>query len=351
MKNTYLAIIMLLSVLSLYAQDPQYSQFYSNPLYNNHALAGSAHHYRLISHSRLQWPGLDARNTSTLFSFDKYFNHYKSGFGAYFINDNIGGGKIVHKELALMYSYELHLTDNYTFRFGLQASYNQKNLGQDFIFPDQVNARGLTGQASQEAGLLGQRIWYPSLGTGGVFYSHRFWAGYAFHHINQPNQSYFSNNGISKLPYKGLIQGGYKIPLKHVDKMAYLNHKAPDISISPTIHYKFQGKNDQLDGGLYASLDQIIAGIWYRGIPIKRYNSELHNNESLIFLLGWHFEEYSITYSYDAVISQLSGFAKGAHELNLTFIHLKSHKANKPMKKLPCPNFYRDPIKDGLILF
>ncbi|MFQ3327045.1 MAG: hypothetical protein ACI8YC_001686, partial [Salibacteraceae bacterium] len=43
-----------------YSQDPIYSQFYSNPLYLNPALAGVERCPRFVMNYRNQWPGISS---------------------------------------------------------------------------------------------------------------------------------------------------------------------------------------------------------------------------------------------------------------------------------------------------
>ena len=83
-----------------FGQDIQFSQFYGSPLYLNPAFTGSAHNYRAILHQRLQWPSLDAKYTTTLFSLDGYSNEYKSGLGLVFFKDVQGKNIISSTEVA-----------------------------------------------------------------------------------------------------------------------------------------------------------------------------------------------------------------------------------------------------------
>ena len=58
MLNRFLAMILLLTAGSAYAQDPEFTQFYANPLYLNPAFAGSSHCPRMNLNYRNQWPAL-----------------------------------------------------------------------------------------------------------------------------------------------------------------------------------------------------------------------------------------------------------------------------------------------------
>lgn len=128
-----------------------------------------------------------------------------------------------------------------------------------------------------------------------------------------------------------------KDPHHHV----YYLEKDEEFSITPTFHYKFQGKSDQLDLGAYVTYNFIMGGIWYRGIPVKYYNKDFKNNESMIVMVGYRFEKkLSVTYSYDFTLSGLTKVGTGgSHELNITY-HYQKHKNYKPMKRLPCPTFH-----------
>ena len=337
MKKLGIILAYFLS-FSIFAQDIQLSEFYSAPLYMNPAMAGAAHHYRGVVHNRMQWLGFDSRYTSNMFSFDKYFNHYKSGVGIMFLRDQQGqaGPTITSNQVSLHYAYELHLNNMYTIRYGLSAGYIFRRLGGDLIFNDQFSttSKGIVGP-SNDAGIARNRN-YIDIGSGAVLYSHNYWVSAALHHMNQPNTAF---DGSLKYPMKFSMQVGYKIALFHPKHMAYLEPEK-DISITPTAQYRAQGRNDQVDLGIYGIYDQLITGVWYRGIPFKK-EPDFNNHESVVFTIGWRYDSYNISYSYDALIGSHAGTGRGAHELNLTFVQHKHHHAKKPMKKIPCPSFYK----------
>jgi len=336
----YIGLVSLiwLGAISAYSQDIQFSQFYSSPLFLNPAFAGSAHHHRFISHSRWQWPHLDAKYNTYNFTYDTYINEYKSGLGLMMTNDRQGSNSLSTTDIQALYSYELHLHEKYTFRAGTQVGFMTKYLDlSDKTFTDQYNNRGFDSNSSNGEELTNPRRNMLDISVGGIFYSQNAWVGLSGHHVNKPNQS-FTNN-VSPLPTKFALVGGYKIQLLHLKHMAYLEEEK-EVSITPTFIYKFQGKSDQVDIGLYGQYDQLLVGLWYRGIPFKKYESNLQNNESIIAQLGWRFNSFSVGYSYDFMVSKLTKARPyGAHELNLTYVIIKHHKGVKPMKRLPCPHF------------
>ena len=135
---------------------------------------------------------------------------------------------------------------------------------------------------------------------------------------------------------------GYRIKIRELATMRYLEDKDREIfSITPTVHYRLQGKSDQLDLGVYVFYKMIMTGVWYRGLPIKNIDDRIINNESVIFLGGVKFDQLGLAYSYDLVISEIGGTTGGAHELNLIFQFPKeAKKRGRNFKRLPCPNFY-----------
>jgi type IX secretion system PorP/SprF family membrane protein len=79
--------ILLASVTVIKAQDPQFSQFYANPLYLNPALAGGDLAPRVTFNYRNQWPGIPGNFVTTAFGVDHFFSGVNSGVGFYVMND------------------------------------------------------------------------------------------------------------------------------------------------------------------------------------------------------------------------------------------------------------------------
>ena len=324
------------------SQDIQFSQFYAVPMYQNPAFAGSAHRTRGILHQRLQWPRLDGKYITSLASVDHYINNYKSGFGLMVMRDVQGGNTISSWDVSLHYAYEVQINSNITIRPGLSVGLVNRNINYDNLrFPSQFNdTLGYNPGIANPMGYGSESKMYPDIGTGAILYTKKFWFGVAAHHLNLPNQSFVAQT--SKLPVKTSFTGGYRITLEEERSQAYVED-GKEVSITPTFHYKFQGESDQLDLGVYAIYDVIMLGFWYRGLPmIKEYNRGIQNNESMIFLVGYKIKQFNIGYSYDLTLSRLSkATTGGSHEINLTWHYYKPYKKKKPMKRLPCPQFYK----------
>jgi type IX secretion system PorP/SprF family membrane protein len=347
-KSLILFVLLTVALLSSYnsfAQDIQFSQFYNALLYQNPAFAGSGHAPRVTMHNRLQWPSQDAKYKTLYVSADHYFHNVNSGIGVIVLRDVQGSKNISSTDVGLQYSYELPVSRAVSVRAGLQGSYVFRTIDYaQLTFPQQYNdIQGLDPNSSNPyATGFAKMKGYVDLSAGALVYSKALWVGLSTHHLNVPNQAQLAGDP-SRLPVKVAVTGGYKIPLMHKKYMAYMEEEK-EISLTPTFHYKQQGKSDQLDLGAYIRYDQILFGIWYRGLPVKhfKYNGKrLQNTESIVTMIGWKYGPISIAYSYDFVTSRLAPYRTGgAHELNLTLTHHAHKKKHKQLKRLPCPSFH-----------
>lgn len=324
---------------SLWAQDIQFSQFYGAALYLNPAFAGGVHNDRITFHQRLQWPSIDAKYITSYLSYDRYFDKYKSGLGITALKDFQGKNTINSTELGLQYSYELGISEKLALRPGLQLGYIKRSVDYTtLLYPDQFNNQGTNGQQTLDPHASTNKVSFLDVSAGAIFYSRKLWISYAGHHLNKPNQSYWANE-VSNLPVKHSFTTGYRIPIIKGEEKAHIGHSTSSFFIIPTAHYKIQGKSDQVDLGIYAWYSELVAGVWYRGIPvIKQYLEKLQNNESIVILVGWRIKEVRISYSYDFTVSKLhDARTGGSHELNITYIFRKKKKV-KILKVLPCPD-------------
>lgn len=340
-KRAILLILTFLSIINMAeSQDVQFSQFYAAQTHLNPAYAGSTHHNRAMFHQRLQWPRLNAKYTTSILSYDFFVPKYQSSYGIMFIHDMQGANDISSTELHAQYAYELPITKKWNVRGGLQLGLVTRTLNYaDLTFPQQYDGFGFTGLPHDYNKFGKERKIYADIGSGVVAYTEDFWLSVSGHHLNFPNQSILGD--VARLPVKVSFGTGYKIHLKERHKMAYLAQD-DEFSLTPVIHYKFQGKSDQTDVGAYLIYNQVLFAVWYRGIPVKMYENTIQNNESFIFMTGWRYNNISITYSYDFILSTLrASRTGGAHEINITYTHNKSHH-KKPRKRLPCPTFYKN---------
>ena len=266
MKYKAVALLILASAMVVTAQDPQFSQFYAAPLYLNPAFAGSTQQGRVGMNYRNQWPGIDANFTTVSAFADFYLEDHNSGIGAILTRDYANVLGLQNVNLGLQYAYQLKINDKLSFRPGAQVSFNSRNINYSkLIFGDQINPDGSIDPTTAENLGGGGTIFYPDLGFGGLLFSENAWIGVSAYHLLTPNQSLVGGN--DQLPVKISAHAGYKFFFKSGTMGMSFQQKPQERSLAPAIQYRHQGQFDQMDLGMYLTLEPITFGLWYRGVP------------------------------------------------------------------------------------
>jgi type IX secretion system PorP/SprF family membrane protein len=327
------------------AQDPQFSQFYAAPLYLNPAFAGSTGQARVGLNYRNQWPAIDANFTTFSAFADFYIEDKNSGVGMIINHDREGVLGLTSTSIAFQYSYDLKLNSKFSFRPGFQAAIYNRSVDFDKLtFGDQFDPN--TGQVikptSAESLGSGQSIFFPDISMGGLLYSQNLWLGFSAFHITQPNQSVVG--GHDPLPIKLNAHAGYKFFFAPGVMKTGLYSIPQERSIAPVVQYRHQGQWDQMDAGMYFTLEPLVLGLWYRGIPFNKVNG-FANNESFVMLIGitkrGPKDILNIGYSYDLTVSKLGPSSGGAHEFSISY-SWSTRDPRKPAKDkliIPCPKF------------
>jgi type IX secretion system PorP/SprF family membrane protein len=321
--TSLLFVFGFLSVVS--AQDPQFSQFYANPLYTNPAFAGSEICPRIVLNYRNQWPKLPGGFTTYSVSADQYVDFLKGGLGVQVYQDNAANGTIKTFSASLSYAYTLNINRDLSLKFGGQGAYWQKSLQWDNLtFNDMIDARyGFVYKTSEAFG--DEKVNAPDFSAGLLLYSRDWFIGGAVHHLTQPNESFFG--GDSKLYRRYTFQAGATFAL---DK-----RHPEEGSIAPNFIYMQQGESSQFNMGLYGRMSVFTVGLWYR---LNNSTLPTNNSDAIIVLIGLQTDDFKFGYSYDITVSNLGGSTGGAHELSLGF-NLKCHTKKAKIRALQCPSW------------
>ncbi len=345
MRRVSAFLLILFCHLAAFAQDPQFSQFYANPLYLNPAMAGSSLATRVTANYRQQWPALNANYITYSASVDTYLPRINSGIGLIVLRDQQAFARYNSIDIGGQYSYQLQLSERVAARAGLQFSYVNRSVNYfGLTFGDQFDNTGQVRPVSSDqfaADPNPASLNYLNVSAGGLVFTSRSWLGISAHNLTRPDQSFIGN--ASPLPVRFTVHGGTKIPLDDNTRAGLAESKtAPERSISPAFNYKAQGKFDQLDVGLYLTYEPVVFGLWYRGLPIKRYEVGINNSDALIFLAGFKQAGLSVGYSYDLTVSNLGPSTGGSHELSMSYEFPPARpkkRVPRSVKRLPCPRF------------
>ena len=312
-----------LSLSGILAQDPQFSQFYSNPLYLAPSFAGAAGGSRICANVRDQWLALPSTFMTYSFSYDHYFSKFNSGFGLLGYKDAAGSGDLGTLSLGVMYSYNFKITQTIYARPGLHFSYRETGVAWDkLIFIDEI-AHDYPDPTIGPESLRKTRD--VDLALSGLVYSQRVWGGFTIDHLLMPNVSLYADK--HRVPIKTSIFGG--IELVRQSKLL----KPDEETMTLAYLFKKQGPYTQLDLGVYWFKNPFVLGLWYRGIP--PFNSQ--RGDAFIILGGYKTSNFNIGLSYDVTISNLIGKAVGSLEASMSIKIAIPKRVKKG--EVPCPEF------------
>jgi type IX secretion system PorP/SprF family membrane protein len=310
------------------AQDPQFSQFYANPLYLNPAFAGSTKCPRVQMNFRNQWPGVGSYVTNS-FSFDQHIDAFNGGVGLLVTNDRAGENTLNTTNISGIYSYELKVNREFTVKAGFQATYLQKKVDWNKLnFGDQIDPRrGFIYQTSEVPIYEGIKTFDFSAGVLG--FTKDFFAGFAVHHLTEPNESLTilepAIRGNSTLPAKFTVHAGMVIPIG--------DRRSEEVTISPNAMFMTQGAAQQYMLGMYANKGPMVGGLWYRHTNIRE------NGDAIALLVGLQHDIFRFGYSYDITVSRLNVTnTYGAHEFSLG-LQFYCKPKRKKVRIIRCPSF------------
>ncbi len=314
-------------------QDPQFTQFYANPLYLAPSFAGATEQDRITSVYRNQWPALPKAFVTYSFSYDHFFENFNSGVGVLLMRDVAGSGNLGLLNAGLLYSYDIKVTSAFHLRPGIHFNYTQQGIDFSKLrWNDDLTNPGGGGSIEQPptepykadvdfaASLLG--------------YTDRLWLGFTVDHLLRPNYGLYNND--ARWPIKFSAFGGYQI----VKKGNLLN--PIDETLSVAFNFRHQYIYTQLDVGLYWYKAPLMLGFWYRGIPFFRGSNPDYQKDprgdALAFLVGYKMDQLRVGYSYDFTISNLVSSTGGAHEISIAY-EFKTTRKRRTTRMVPCPEF------------
>lgn len=333
------------------AQDPSLSQYYFNQTYFSPALAGIHGGSNLNLTYRRQWANLPGKFETVFFNFDTDISAMKGlgGVGINIYKDVQGEGFLTTLGASLMLNSRIHIRQNSFLQAGVSISvYNKTIDWSKLIFGDQIdNLYGVMPRPSKFYSANDHSNIFPDVSIGIVYafgqgprkhvFSNNYNAkiGVAFHHINQPNESFLDQT--SKLPMKMVIHANLNIGL----------NRDATLILSPCMVYEYQQAFRMTNSDLktlYAGYN-LLWNNFFIGNWIRLFN----NSDALIFNAGIITggadkgeHRFKMYYSYDVTISGLnSSSTGGSHEISLAYFFddvLTFKKHRKRIKQLACPD-------------
>lgn len=320
MKKIIFITLGLLISWSILAQDVRFSQPYSAPLKLNPAIMGADNSINAKLNYRSQWAGIDnGYTTASLTFFMPVYeqNDNSLSVGLFAMNDVAGA--FSHTEVLLAVGYNLRLTESGHFlSTSLYGGFNQKGLDtQSLTFDDQYTVGSYTATNPSSETIMYESKMFIDAGFGILWYfqpeegNFNAFAGISGFHMTSPNESFIEDDGL--LFSKISTQAGIKIM-----------PEGSSLSFIPNLIATSQKGTYELATGLYTDYainDEITTriGMWYRA------------QNTVAFLIGFQYTNYSIGYSYDLPSGGISNVATGAntHEISLAYYFNSADKIRK----------------------
>jgi type IX secretion system PorP/SprF family membrane protein len=367
MKKHLILPIVLLGCLSFLSpvrgQDPNYSQFFSTPLYYNPAYTGISTGLKARFSFRDQWPNLPVDFRSYYFSADIGDRNLpgSGGLGLIVNSNNEGIGFINDLSVGLSIGVRIPISASVVSQVGIKAAVVQKSINwDDFVFSDQLSEKYGNIYQSSFIPPSGNKKVFPDFGIGGILQfanpegNVTGVAGFAVDHIFKPDESFLST-ATAPLPRKYVahldlvITGGGASSTSSM----YANGGTNDpLKINPGIIYQNQNSMSSLQAGLNLLKFNIYLGAWY-----KASFGGISGGNAIALLVGYRYtfaEDMSVKfmYSYDLITSGNMQGLGGAHEISLVLDFDKlslfgggggGNVPGRSMRNgtaLECPSFY-----------
>lgn len=322
-------ILLLLAIIiqstRTQAQDPEFSQFYANPVYTNPAFAGSSNVGRGVMNIRSQWPNIAGSFRTISLSYDEHYDAINGGIGIMLTGDQAGAGLLNTLSATGVYSYQIVINRHLTMRAAVQASITQKSLDFGKLqFSDQIVLQQGFIYATQEQPPH-SNVYFANFAAGVVAYTSRFYGGFAVHNLTEPNQAFYNlKPDESIIPMRYTAHAGLVIPLVESRDAKRASN------LWPNILYMQQRQYNQLNLGMYYNRGPFVLGAFYR------QNSA--NADAIIGLLGIRSNKLRIGYSYDQTLSAARTGAPNSHEVSLA-VELRKRVPRKTIRAIKCPEF------------
>jgi type IX secretion system PorP/SprF family membrane protein len=284
----HIFVAMLLPVLGLAQQLPQYSQYMLNDFVLNPAIAGRSDYWEVKSNNRYQWVGITDAPRTYILSLQGPLKNKNMGLGGTVFTDIVGPTR--RTGLNMAYAYHVKLNSKYKLSLGLDAGILQYAVDGSKILTHDAGDPVMSPNY--------QSAIAPDLGAGAYFYSDKLYVSLGFPQLYNANLKFFNDqttkNSLLASHFYGLA--GYRIKM------------GEDFTLEPMVLVKYVTPAPlQVDGGLRVSYQgKVWLGANYR------------TDDAVSAVVGYMFSQWLMFgYSYDYSITPLRKYNMGTHEVML----------------------------------
>lgn len=336
MKKILLAALFSSVLMTAFAQDPHFSQFFASPMTLNPAFTGKFNGaMRISANHRNQWPSINNAFTTSTAAVDfSILNNSLPAFDTWGVGimglTEQSGNKILRNNYAgfsTAYSKGLDENGYHQITIGFQGIFATKKLDVSLAdFQDELTSLGFTGVTQEVFSNPKVQLNYVDLNIGFLYAGstngvNSFYLGASLYHVNRSTESF--KGGNFTLPSRLTLQGGGYFSLGqnkmfHTSLIHQRQNGASETVIGGALEF-LSGDPENSQAGLYI-------GTWYRV------------NDALIPYIGMEFSNIRLGMSYDYNTSTLKTASNNRGGTELSLIYIQPSKTDG-LKKLNCPKF------------
>jgi type IX secretion system PorP/SprF family membrane protein len=338
---TYLVVF---GALSVWGQDPNFSQFYNNPIYYNPAMTAINSGTCLRFNGRNQWGPVPGKFNTVSMSVDAQ-TAYKMGLGFYAFSNNEGGAALRTNAGYFTYSYRAVDAKNLIIQAGVSAGLVNKNIDfSKLVFSDQLDE---TQGSIYNTGFVAPNrnyVYYADVNAGLVvrFNGKRKRTGRPFKQFSGTVGSSVSH--LSR-PKDALLTGEQFLPMKFIGH-THFGFMFNKVIFQPSAVYELQSNFQTFSLGMNFVHRPYSFGVWFRN---QTYLLTGNNFDSFILSVGLNPKTgpngvaWRLVYNYDVTISKLRSSSFGTHEISLAFdfdhiMFAEKARRRDAMRLYQCPD-------------
>lgn len=341
----YLIIFLaLFSTFYIFGQDPNFSQFYNNPIYYNPAMTAINSGTCLRFNGRNQWGPVPGKFNTVSASVDAQ-TAYKMGLGLYAFSDVEGAANLRTNAGYFTYSYRAVDAKNLIIQAGVSAGLVNKNIDYSKLtFSDQLDETQGSVYNTNFVSPNRNGVYYADVNTGVVvrFNGKRRRRGRGFKQFAGTVGGSVSH--LSR-PKDALLGNDLFLPMKFVGH-SHFSVMISKVLFQPSAIYERQSDFQTFSLGMNFVHRPYSFGLWFRN---QSYTLSGNKFDSFILSVGLNPKQqrnqvgWRMTYNYDITISKLRSSSFGTHEISLAFdfdniLFAEKARRRDAMRKYKCPD-------------
>jgi len=346
MKSVVLhSVLFLCALLACHfacAQDQHFSQFYTAPLMQNPALAGSLYDMQANINYKRQWGTVAEPFSTSSASFDMKLPAKKRlknnlGVGLSFFNDNAGLSKLRADAVHFSFAYHIKLSANGSLSGGLQGGLVQRSIdpgklqwGSQYngnYYDPNLPSNELTGINTKlyVDAAIGIAYAYNNRSIGSKVSSNNFvrWTlGLSAFHVNRPDISFTQSIDPLHIKWAAHGQGLFSVGNSNLAVapgfVLYNQGAALEIYYGTLLRYGIK-QQSRYTGFVKGSAFSV--GFFHRWV------------DALVFVFQYEFSDYRFGISYDVNHSDLYSATQGLGGFEISASYMVSKSSSGRMRR------------------